>query len=195
MEIISSTPAAVADQTPIRNREFAINGINHVAMVCSDMDATMAFYTEVLGMPFLKEITLPDGVSKHFFFGLGNGDSLAFFYFPDAPPASPGIAAPSGVPGTPGLTSGIGSMNHLAFNVAEDRMEEYRRRLREKGVQVTPIANHDDSPQQHSPTMYDGVFMRSMYFFDPDGILLEFACWSNAAQSLADRQQPDVEGV
>lgn len=192
-----STPMAQerrqTDGRPIRNREFAINGVNHIAMVCRDMDATVEFYTEVLGMPLVKEITLPDGVSKHFFFALGNGDCLAFFYFPDAPPASPGIATPSGMPGTPGLVSGIGSMNHLAFNVAPELMDEYRARLKAKGVKVTPITNHDDSPQQYSVEMNDQVFMRSMYFFDPDGILLEFACWCNDAAALAEDQRPEVE--
>ena len=28
--------------------------------------------------------------------------------------------------------------------------------------------------------MHDGVFMRSVYFFDPDGLSLEFACWLRA---------------
>jgi hypothetical protein len=26
--------------------------------------------------------------------------------------------------------------------------------------------------------MHDGVYVRSVYFFDPDGILLEFAAWT-----------------
>ena len=36
--------------------------------------------------------------------------------------------------------------------------------------------NHDDSECGVSKEMTDGVFVRSIYFFDPDGILLEFAC-------------------
>jgi hypothetical protein len=31
---------------------------------------------------------------------------------------------------------------------------------------------------QASPTVTDDVFVRSMYFFDPDGIMLEFAAWT-----------------
>ena len=37
-----------------------------------------------------KTIELPAGMGKHFFFGLGNGDCLAFFWFPGAP--GPGFA-------------------------------------------------------------------------------------------------------
>jgi hypothetical protein len=46
------------------------------------------------------------------------------------------------------------------------------------GVSVSPILNHDDSLYGIARDMYDGVFVRSFYFQDPDGILLEFACWT-----------------
>jgi catechol 2,3-dioxygenase-like lactoylglutathione lyase family enzyme len=177
---------------PIRNEEFEISGINHVALVCRDMERTVEFYNGVLGMPLVKSIALPNDSGYHFFFALGNGDLLAFFWFRDAPGPQPGIAAPSGLPGTAGLTSAIGSMNHLAFNVPEDQMEDYRRSLVDKGVTVTAIANHDDSPRQVSAEVHPGVFMRSVYFFDPDGILLEFASWTNAARALASDQSVEL---
>lgn len=46
------------------------------------------------------------------------------------------------------------------------------------GVESAPILNHDDSKWGFSPEIHDGTYMRSMYFFDPDGILLEFAAWT-----------------
>jgi catechol 2,3-dioxygenase-like lactoylglutathione lyase family enzyme len=178
--------------TPARNREFAVSGINHLALVCSDMERTIDFYTNVLGMPLVKTIELPAGSGHHFFFGLGNGDTLAFFHFPDAPAPAPGVAAPRGLPGSGDLVSAVGSMNHVAFNVPEDKIEEYRERLIAKGVEVTPILNHDDSPRQVAKEMHEGVYVRSVYFFDPDGILLEFACWTNAGRSIALDQASDV---
>ena len=42
------------------NTEFELGGINHVAMVCSDMERTVDFYNNVLGMPLIKAIDLPD---------------------------------------------------------------------------------------------------------------------------------------
>jgi hypothetical protein len=66
-------------------------------------------------------------------------------------------------------------MNHLAFNVPAERFDAYYDRLRAKGIDVTPILNHDDSPGQVSRDVTDRVFVRSVYFFDPDGICLEFA--------------------
>ena len=44
-------------------------------------------------------------------------------------------------------------MNHVAFNVPADKMEEYRDRLRAKGVKTTEIVNHDNSPMQDRPRL------------------------------------------
>src|SRR4051794_17906174 len=163
---------------PGANNEFQLSGINHLALVCSDMERTVEFYSDVLGMPLTKTIELPNGMGQHFFFDIGNNDCLAFFWFPDAPERAPGVAAAAALPGEGGLASAIGSMNHVAFSVPADKMEEYRDRLRAKGVGCTEIMNHDDSPKQVSREMHPGVFVRSLYFFDPDGILLEFAAWT-----------------
>ena len=69
-------------------------------------------------------------------------------------------------------------MNHVAFHVPVDKFDEYRRKLKAKGVAVSPVLNHDDSEYGVSREVHDGVFVRSFYFQDPDGILLEFACWT-----------------
>jgi catechol 2,3-dioxygenase-like lactoylglutathione lyase family enzyme len=159
------------------NAEFKLGGINHLALVCSDMQRTVDFYSGVLGMPLIKTIELPSGMGQHFFFDCGGGDCVAFFWFPDAPDAAPGISAPRGRPEQGELLSAVGSMNHVAFHVPPEDFEEYRRRLKAKGVTVSPILNHDDSPFGVAPEVNEGVFVRSFYFQDPDGILLEFACW------------------
>ena len=157
---------------------FELNGINHLALVCRDMGRTVDFYTNVLGMPLTKTIELPAGMGQHFFFDCGGGDSLAFFWFPDAPEPAPGISAPASRPDLGELTSAIGSMNHVAFDVSADQIEEYRDRLIAAGVPCTEVANHDDSEWGISKEMHEGVFVRSVYFQDPDGILLELACWT-----------------
>jgi catechol 2,3-dioxygenase-like lactoylglutathione lyase family enzyme len=157
---------------------FEFGGINHLALVCSDMARTVDFYTNVLGMPLIKTIELPAGMGQHFFFDCGGGDALAFFWFPDAPPPSPGIAAPAVRPDQGSLLSAIGSMNHVAFAVPPERIDDYRDRLRQAGVACTDVANHDDSEWGIADQPHPGVFVRSIYFQDPDGILLEFACWT-----------------
>jgi len=161
-------------------REFSFRGINHLALVCSDMERTVDFYTNVLGMPLVKTIELPLGLGQHFFFDVGGGDCLAFFWFPDAPPHAPGVASPSALPGRGELATALGSMNHVAFDVAPELIEEYAARLAAKGIECTQVANHDESEFQVSKALHPGVYIRSVYFFDPDGILLEFAAWTRA---------------
>ena len=161
-----------------QNKEFELRGVNHLALVCKDMAKTVDFYTNVLGMPLIKTLDLSAGLGQHFFFDIGGGDSLAFFWFPAAPKAAPGIASPQSIPGVGSLETAHGSMNHVAFDIAADKIEEYRERLLHRGVEVTEVINHDDSPRQASPEVHEGTFVRSIYFFDPDGILLEFAGWT-----------------
>ena len=155
-------------------------GVHHLALVCSDMQRTVDFYSGVLGFPLVKTVELPMGMGQHFFFDIGGGDTLAFFWFPNAPAAAPGIASPRGRPDTGELVTAVASMNHVAFTVPADRIEEYRERLVAAGVPCSEVANHDDSEWGISRSMHPGVFVRSVYFQDPDGILLELACWTKA---------------
>ena len=156
---------------------FELRGINHLALVCRDMARTVEFYEGVLGMPLVKTVELPAGMGQHFFFDCGGGDLLAFFWFPEAPAGVPGISAPAARPDQGELTSAIGSMNHVAFSVP---------RGQDRGVPASGCSR-SASPAARWPTtttasgasagdLHPGVFVRSIYFQDPDGILLEMAC-------------------
>ena len=174
--------------------DFGVSGINHLALVCRDMARTVEFYTEVMGFPLVKTIDLPGGMGQHFFFDIGNGDCLAFFNFPNAPEQHPGISSPD--PNTffdpsAELVTAVGSMNHVAFNVDPDEIEACRERLIAKGVRCTPIMNHDDSPRGIARDNHPGVFVRSVYFYDPDGIMLEFAAWTRALGPEDVRHEPN----
>ncbi|HRE02238.1 MAG TPA: VOC family protein, partial [Ilumatobacteraceae bacterium] len=160
------------------NEQFEVRGFNHVAMVCADMARTVDFYTNILGFRLMKTVDLPDAGGQHFFFDVGNGNSLAFFWFPEAPDGVPGLSAPKTQPGFGDWTSATSSLNHIAFDVPADKFEEYHKKLKATGVGVGPIVNHDNSPSQVSWEMNDDVYVRSFYFQDPDGVLLEFACWT-----------------
>jgi catechol 2,3-dioxygenase-like lactoylglutathione lyase family enzyme len=160
------------------NSKFDIRGINHLALVCKDMQATVNFYSGVLGMPLIKTIELPMDSGKHFFFDIGNNDALAFFWFPNAPESQPGISHAAAIIGKGDSTSAHASMNHVAFDVPQEKIEDYQRALEAAGVEVTPVYNHDESEYQASLSVTDTTFVRSIYFKDPDGILLEFAGWT-----------------
>jgi len=163
----------------LKNPEFNIRGINHLALVCKDMEKTVEFYSGVLGMPLIKTIEFPGGMGQHFFFDIGNGDSLAFFWFKDSPPAQPGITNPRGLPGSPeGIVTAHASMNHVAFDVPPEKIDEYYEKLLAKGIKATRVISHDDSPIGASLEITPTTFVRSIYFYDPDGICLEFAAWT-----------------
>jgi catechol 2,3-dioxygenase-like lactoylglutathione lyase family enzyme len=174
------------------NSEFELRGINHLALVCRDMAETVEWYEDVLGMKLVKTLELPDGRGQHFFLDMGNGvDAVAFFWFPDAPE---GVRGES-VQGRGGI-SAIGSVNHIAFDVPPEKMDEYRDKLIAKGVRVTEIINHANSLDGGHKPGYDAVadagdvFIRSMYFRDPNGTMLEFACWTKVLDESDVRHAP-----
>jgi len=177
---------------PHENPKFEIQGLNHLALVCSDMARTVDFYTNILGMRLVKtmEYSGEIGNGQHFFFDMGNGrDAIAFFWFENTPPAAPGIAMSSSrIEGAPrGFRSAFGAMDHVAFDVARDKIDEYREKLVDMGIEVTEVVNHSNRPgeagtrggrDQYTPDApTEDTFVRSIYFADPDGITLEFACW------------------
>lgn len=166
------------------NSEFEILGLNHVALVCRDMQRTVDFYTNVLGMKLVKTFDLPGGLGQHFFFQMGGRECLAFFWFAEAPERVPGISNPRSnfdpavlFNDPTAIASSHGSMNHFAFNVPADKVESYRQKLIDKGVAVSPVMHHDNSAMQASDDVHRGTWVSSIYFQDPDGIVLEFAGW------------------
>jgi catechol 2,3-dioxygenase-like lactoylglutathione lyase family enzyme len=96
-------------------------------------------------------------------------------WFPNAEPAAPGIASQH----PKHFRSAVGSMNHVAIDVPLERIEEYHAKLNSLGLE-TYLINHDDSTAGASREMHPGVWIRSLYFWDPDGIRLEFAAYSRA---------------
>ena len=160
-----------------RQARFETRGLNHLALVSGDMARTVDFYEGVLGMPLIKTIEIPGG-AQHFFFDIGGGDSLAFFWFPNAARRRPACPRRRSAPGLGDIASGVGSMNHVALDVAPDAIDDMRRRLIGQGIDCSPVVNHDDSESGVSRTIHPGVFVRSVYFVDPDGINLEFAAWT-----------------
>src|SRR3954471_14003265 len=137
--------------TEITNTEFQLRGFNHLALVARDMAETVAWYDDVLGMKLVKTLQLPGGHGQHFFLDMGNGiDGIAFFWFPEASEGTPGESLHDAFDdqmrrGTGTGVTAIGTMNHIAFDVAPEKIDEYLVKLRSKGVAVSEIINHANS--------------------------------------------------
>ncbi|NKB57878.1 MAG: VOC family protein [Alphaproteobacteria bacterium] len=120
-------------------------GVDHLALICSDMDATVRFYTEVLDMRLAKVITnRDDPTSTHVFLDMGGGNMLAFFDFPEHGPAP--------------AVRGVGAMHHVALKA---EAEKYR-----KIVQTLKARKIDHS-------IHGSEDVGSVYLRDPDNILVE----------------------
>ena len=157
-----------------------ILGINHLALVCSDMERTCEFYCNVLGFRLSKTIRLPTG-AQHFFLDIGSSEksSLAFFWFPNAPPPNPSISAPSlhELLEKGEHPSAHGSMNHVAFNIKDESLlAVFAERLQKSPLCsfCSPIVYHADNQAGFAFDRSDPcVTFASIYFFGPDGELLE----------------------
>ena len=90
----------------------------------------------------------------------------------------PGVTHPAHQLGRGSLATAHASMNHVAFDVSPDKIDAYQQKLEAAGIEVTPVINHDDSATQASREITETTFVRSIYFTDPDGIMLEFAAWT-----------------
>jgi len=108
----------------------------------------------------------------------------------------PGISSPGAIPTQGNFMSAHGSMNHIAFDVPPEKFDEYHQRLIDKGINVSKILNHDNSLTQSSDELHEGVYVRSLYFSDPDGACLEFACWTRDFTPADVEHDPmNAEGV
>lgn len=131
-----------------------IRGLHHFAWRCRDAEETRAFYQDLLGLP-LVHLVRADVVPStgencpyvHVFFRLGDGSHIAFFDLGDNTAAEPSPNTPAWV-------------NHLALNVdSQEALDAAKASLEAAGVPVMGVTDHH--------------FIRSIYFFDPNGIRLE----------------------
>lgn len=120
-------------------------GVDHLALICSDLEATIRFYTEILGMRLTKVMTNRDEpTSTHIFLDMGGGNQLAFFDFP--------------LKGPERTVRGVGSMHHVALKATPGKFRTVLATLKAKQV-----------PHSLHGTEEAG----SVYVRDPDDILVE----------------------
>ncbi|MEZ5653440.1 MAG: VOC family protein [Burkholderiaceae bacterium] len=131
-----------------------ISRLHHFAWRCRDAEQTRAFYEDILGLPLAHVIRAENVPSTgehcpyvHLFFSLADGSCIAFFDLGDDQAAQPSPNTPAWV-------------NHFAMKVRSlESLQRAKARLEAAGVEVLGVTDHG--------------FVRSIYFFDPNGLRLE----------------------
>ncbi len=139
-------------------------GLHHVAYTTRDIEATLDFYTTKLGMPLIhaENHLHGDGYFRHFFFGLGNGEAIAFFALKDCGEEEGYKTAISTGLGLPNWA------NHIAFKL--DTLEE----LEAKTAEIK-ANGHEEI------LMIDHGWCTSIYLDDPNGIMVEYCVTTDPA--------------
>lgn len=128
------------------------NGINHLAMATGDMDKTIRFWRDLLGMRLVAGVGKPG--YRHYFFEISETDLIAFFEWPGVRPVQ---EKDHGEPVTGPLV-----FDHVSFGVeTEDDLWDLKDRLSAAGFEVSDVIDHG--------------FIHSIYAFDPNGIPIEFS--------------------
>lgn len=148
----------------------SVLGLHHWAWRCRDAEETRHFYEDILGLRlvhFIRADTVPSTGEHcpytHLFFELGDGSSVAFFDLGDDTAAEPSPNTPAWV-------------NHLALKVESiGHLSRMKAHLESHGINVLGITDHG--------------FVKSIYFFDPNGVRLEFTANSSTDAELAAYRQ------
>lgn len=147
--------------------------LHHAAWVTHDAAATVDFYTRILGLECVSTV-IDDRIPStgdpfpylHLFFKLGDGSLIAFF-------KSIGLPPPAKSP-----HPAYDIFNHFALEVGSvEEVDRWATHLKAHGVDVVGPTDH-------------GVIY-SIYFYDPNGVRLEFTTNTGWAEH-PDRAKKDV---
>jgi catechol 2,3-dioxygenase-like lactoylglutathione lyase family enzyme len=131
----------------MNERRMRITGIHHITLLVADVERSLAFYRNVLGMRLVKQtVNADDSSARHFVFGDADRMLLTCLEYPDLDEGK----------------VGRGSTHHFALSVeSEAELNAWKQYLEERGIPVTEVMEREDS--------------KSIYLRDPDGHILEIA--------------------
>ncbi|HTB12514.1 MAG TPA: ring-cleaving dioxygenase [Bryobacteraceae bacterium] len=137
-----------------------IVGLHHVTAIASDPLRNLDFYTEVLGLRFVKRtVNFDDPGTYHFYFGDDAGSPGTILTFFPWPHAARGHA-------------GAGEVTKTAFSIPSTSLEYWQERLSSQGLLL-----------EHSKRFEEQV----LTFPDPDGMKVEIVAHADAADPNAPR--------
>ena len=121
-----------------------IKGLHHNAYRCRDLEETRAFYEDFLRLRFVSAFEIDAGRGLHTFFEMDDGSCLAFFE----------------VPGQPFEFKSQNALDlHIALGVERDTFDRMLQKGKREGREVGGPVDHE--------------FVRSIYFRDPNGYVIE----------------------
>jgi catechol 2,3-dioxygenase-like lactoylglutathione lyase family enzyme len=131
---------------------FKFDGVNHLAMATGDMDKTIRFWRDLLGMRLVAG--LGQLGYRHYFFEISETDLIAFFEWTGVKPVA---KKEHGRP-----VRGPFIFDHVSFGVeTENDLWSLKARLEAAGFSVSDVIDHG--------------FIHSIYAHDPNGIPIEFS--------------------
>ena len=140
------------------------NGVNHLAMATGDMDKTIRFWRDLLGMRLVAGVGSPG--YRHYFFEISDTDMIAFFEWSGVEPIA---EKDHGAP-----VQGPVAFDHVSIGVdTKDALWELKDKLEAADLWVSEVVDHG--------------FILSIYAFDPNNIPIEFS-YSTKGEEI--RQNP-----
>jgi catechol 2,3-dioxygenase-like lactoylglutathione lyase family enzyme len=128
-------------------------GINHLALATGDINTTVCFWRDLLGMRLVAAMGRPG--YRHYFFEVSADDLIAFFEWPNVEPIEEKEAGR--------VARGPFAFDHVALGVEnDDVLWQLKERLEANDIWVSELI--------------DNGFIHSIFTFDPNGIALEFSC-------------------
>jgi catechol 2,3-dioxygenase-like lactoylglutathione lyase family enzyme len=146
------------------------NGVNHLAMVTGNMDDTIRFWRDLLGLRLIAGLGQQD--YRQYFFEISAKDMITFFEWPGIVPVE---EKEHGRP-----AKGPFIFDHVSLGMeTEDDLWDLKDRITAAGIWVSEVIDHG--------------FIHSIYTYDPNGIPLEFSYHVKGTnirdeQLMADRQ-------
>lgn len=132
------------------SNRLRITGLHHVTVLCADVERSVGFYRNLLGMRVVKQtVNEDDRAARHLFFGDEEGRPGTIITCLEYPDLEEGRV-------------GRGSIHHVAFAVeTEEELTGWRSYLESKGIPCTEVM--------------DRTYFKSVYLRDPDGTIVELA--------------------
>ena len=134
-----------------------IKGLHHNAYRCRDSEETRAFYEDFLGLRMVSAFEINEGRALHTFFEMDDGSCLAFFE----------------VPGSPFDFKRQDSLDlHIALGVEPETFDAMLEKAKAEDREVRGPVDHR--------------FVRSIYFRDPNGYVIELTASTGKHSEIMD---------